>query len=193
MKDVIKMALKLFLITLVAGGLLGATYAVTAEPIAQQQQLEAETARKAVLSQASTFEAIEDMSKISADPNFSMVTAVYAGKDDSGNVVGHVVEIITKGYSAGLNMSVGIAADGTVSGMKMGTHAETAGLGAKATEPWFEEQYVGKNAPLVVVKNVASAGETEILSIAGATITTDAITDAVNVASDCIAMFVVGG
>ncbi len=193
MKDVIKMALKLFLITLVAGGLLGATYAVTAEPIAEQQRLEAETARKAVLSEATTFEAIEDISEILADPNFAMVTAVYTGTDESGNTVGYVVEIITKGYSAGLNMSVGIKADGTVSGMKVGTHAETAGLGAKATEPWFEEQYVGKSAPLVVVKNVASAGETEILSIAGATITTDAITDAVNVASDCITQYVIGG
>ena len=83
--------------------------------------------------------------------------------------------------------------DGTVSGVSIGSHEETAGLGAKAAEPEFYEQFAGKPADgsLSVIKN-GTAGESEILAISGATITSKGITDAVNTAVGCYDKYVKG-
>ena len=90
-------------------------------------------------------------------------------------------------------LTVGIKSDGTVSGVSIGSHEETAGLGAKATEPEFYEQFAGKPADgsLSVIKN-GTAGESEILAISGATITSKGITDAVNTAVGCYDKYVKG-
>ena len=51
------------------------------------------------------------------------------------------------GYSAGLNVTVGIKNDGSVAGVDIGSHSETPGLGAKADDPDYLSQYTGVNAP----------------------------------------------
>jgi len=64
--------------------------------------------------------------------------------------------------------------------------SKTPGLGAKATDEAFYGQFAGQPADgqLQVIKNGTPA-DGEILSIAGATITSRGITDAVNVAVQC--------
>ncbi len=70
-----------------------------------------------------------------------------------------------------------------VSGIDIIKHSETPGLGAKADQPAFKDQFKGKpTEDLVVVKTGASSDE-EIDSISGATITSRAVTNAVNEAS----------
>ena len=55
MKDIMKLALRLIIITAAAGLLLGLTYNATKEPIAYQEELSKSEARMAVLSQATDF------------------------------------------------------------------------------------------------------------------------------------------
>ena len=76
-------------------------------------------------------------------------------------------------------MSVGIQNDGTVNGIAILSINETAGLGMKASEPEFYEQYSGKQTDHFYVSKDGGEGE-QIDAISGATITTRAVTGAVN-------------
>jgi electron transport complex protein RnfG len=84
---------------------------------------------------------------------------------------------------------VGVTADGKISGVRVpGGHNETPGLGAEAEKPDFYEQFAGKDASLALrlVKDRAGAGAGDIAAISGATITSDAVTKAVNAAAQKI-------
>jgi electron transport complex protein RnfG len=76
-------------------------------------------------------------------------------------------------------MIVGITANGEVSGVKIVSHAETAGLGALAAKDEFLAQYKGGDG-FTVVKGESAQGE--ISAISGATVTSKAVTLGVNIA-----------
>ena len=94
----------------------------------------------------------------------------------------HIFNITTsKGYGGDIQLTVGIQSDGTVSGYSVLSISETAGLGMKATEPSFYNQYVNKQADKFVVSKDGGDGE-QIDALSGATITSRAVTGAVNAA-----------
>jgi electron transport complex protein RnfG len=177
MKSVFNIALRLVLITAVAGLLLGLTYSATAGPIEQQQAAAASESRRQVLADATDFEEI-DLSALSLPEDYSVVQEAYWGLN-SGEKVGITVYMIVKGYSAGLNITVGVNEDGTVSGVVIGSHSETPGLGAKAADA------------TVVKTTPASPGEVQ--AVTGATITSTAVANAVNMAVDLFDNYVKEG
>jgi len=181
MKNIIIMTVKLLAITLVAGLLLGGVNYITKGPIADQKKAEADAARFASFPEADDF--TENKTDIAQE--YSIVKNVYTALDADGNDIGATIGITTKGFNAGLNLTVGISADGKVTGVVLGSHEETPGLGAKASEPAFTEQY--KDVPyepaLVVVKTPPSE-DNQIQAITSATITSKAVTDAVNTAAE---------
>lgn len=180
MKNILNIAARLILITAVAGMLLGLTYSVTKDPIAYQQQLAASESRREVLADATDFEQI-DIASFSLPEDYSVIQEAYWGVSD-GEKVGITVYMIVKGYSTGLNITVGINSDGTVSGVSIGSHSETPGLGAKAADPSYLAQYDGLAPPATVVKSVPqNAGDVQ--AVTGATITSTAVADAVNLAA----------
>ena len=195
MKD----ALILFAITLVAGACLGGVYEATQAPIAAANLAAKEEAYRTVLPDAVSFEA-DDMTEMIASANgeigslgFGNVTVDEAAiaLDGSGAPMGYVVTTTSKdGYGGAITVSVGVMADGTVNGIAFLTLAETAGLGMNADTDW-KNQYAGKNVDgFTVTKNGASA-DNEINAISGATITSNAVTGAVNgavyFAKNCLA------
>lgn len=186
MKD----ALILFAITLVAGACLGGVYEATKEPIAAANLAAKEEAYRTVLPDAVSFEA-DDMTDVMASANAEVsglgygnvtVDEAAVALDGSGTPMGYVVTTTSKdGYGGAITVSVGVLADGTVNGIAFLTLAETAGLGMNADTDW-KNQYAGKNVDAFsVTKNSASA-ENEINAISGATITSNAVTGAVNTA-----------
>ena len=95
---------------------------------------------------------------------------------------GYVVTATDKeGYGGDIKITVGITADGTINGISILSITETAGLGMRATEPAFYEQYQGKQAEKFVVSKDGGDGE-PIDALSGATITSRAVTGAVNAA-----------
>ena len=179
MNGVFKVALRLIIITAIAGLLLGLTYNITKEPIAQQEELAKSNARKTVLASAKEFEAV-DLESLGLSDEYSTVVEAYIGSSD-GSSVGATVTMITKGYSAGLQVTVGIANDGTVSGVNIDAHSETPGLGAKAADAAYLAQYKGIASPFTIVKSPSDA-EGDIEAVTGATLTSDGVCDAVNLA-----------
>ena len=182
--NTVKIALKLLLITLVAGLALGLTNAVTKDPIQEQELAAAEAARREVLTADSFYEVPLDTLKAESSIQWAAgndtVTAVYGAKAADGSFAGTVVEITGKGYGGSIAITVGVDQHKQVSGVKIGTHSETPGLGAKTANPDFYGQYAGMDAQ----KEIAiGAGENGVVAISGATVSSKAVTSAVNIAA----------
>lgn len=174
MKEIIKLGIVLLIICLVAATALAFTNELTAESIQRQIDIKNEQARKAVLPSAETFEPIDEASLATLQGAFPILQDGFIGKQGS-SVVGYVIRTMPSGYAGGVEVVTGIDIDGLVTGMRVGKHAETPGLGAKSTLPEFYTQYDGKKA-IVLTVNKTKSSETEIQAIAGSTITSRAVT-----------------
>ncbi|NLG38000.1 MAG: RnfABCDGE type electron transport complex subunit G [Clostridiales bacterium] len=192
MRSILVLSLKLLVITLVAGLALGATYAITEEPIRQQNILKAEAARKSIFGEADFEQATEVEAIRATDERFAGVTDAYYAVQ-SGQITGCVVSIAASGYGGDITLTVGVDPEGRIAGLEVGSHSETPGLGAKARDAAFKEQFAGRRAPLAVVKS-DQPSENEISAITGATITSQGVTDATNLAAEFAArLFAAGG
>ena len=187
MNKIIKNTLILTAITVVSGLLLGIVYNVTKEPIAQAQENTKQEAYRAVLSDASSFESVDfdsdsALSLLSENGYTSdEISEVVEGTDDSGEVIGYVISVqSSEAYDGTLELSVGIATDGTVKGVEMLDISETAGLGMKADEAEFKDQFKDKNVDKFTYTKTGEKGDNMIDAISGATITTNAVTNAVD-------------
>ncbi len=175
MKDILKLGVTLFAICAVAALVLGVTNNITA-PVIEERNIQASNeARKTVLSEADEFKELDGM-------NSDIVLEVYEGIKD-GQVIGYTIKTSSKGYGGAIELMVGISKDGKITGVEIGNHSETPGLGSKATEPMFKNQYVDKDVSnsLLVVKGSAN-NDNEISAISGATITSNGVTSGVNAA-----------
>ncbi len=189
MKNIIKNTLILTVITLVAGVLLGLVYEITKEPIAQAKEKAKMEAYRIVMAGADTFDAetVLKKDKINKllkkkDITGCTVDEVVAAKA-KGEIIGYVFTTTTsEGYGGNIQISVGIKKDGTVTGMEILSISETAGLGMNADKPKFKSQYANKLVDTFVVTKTGAKNDNEIDAISGATITSNAVTDAVNLA-----------
>lgn len=179
MKEIIKPAFRLFLISAIAALLLGGTYMLTKDPIAQQELAAQTAARKEVLSEAQDFELLD----VALPEEYESIQAIYRGVDASGETVGYAISLTAKGYKPNISLTLGVYPDGTVSALNVGSNEESPGLGANAEKPEFYEQFSGMTGDIAVVKG--AAGENEISAISGATITSKGIANAVNLALEC--------
>ena len=186
MNKIIKNTIILTIITLVSGVALGDVYEITKAPIANAQEEAKQEAYKQVFEDADSFDALEVDAKEAAE------AVKAAGVDDGaeineaveakqgGETIGYVITATDpNGYGGDIQVSVGIQNDGTVNGIAILSINETAGLGMKASEPEFYEQYSGKQTDHFYVSKDGGEGE-QIDAISGATITTRAVTGAVN-------------
>ena len=186
MSKIIKNALILMAITLVAGLALGFVYDITKEPIAEQEQKAKAEAYEAVFPDAATLETIPEIEDVTADAREvldakGLTLEVMLAKDDAGNTLGVVMNITThEGYGGDINFSMGIQKDGTVNGIQILSISETAGLGMKAAEEDFYGQYAGKKVDSFNYTKTGASADNEINAISGATITTNAVTNGVN-------------
>ena len=172
MKDIIKPAASLFIITLVAALCLGLVYDITKAPIERQRQNTKTEAMQKLIPKASSFEPFE-----TAGRDESIIVSLYAGLDEAG-IVGYIIGVSPGGYSGRIDMVVGIDAGGVIAGVKILRQTETPGLGARATDEEFIGQFREKSGLFSAVKNPSR--DNEIQAITAATITSRAVTQGVN-------------
>ncbi len=190
MKKILKNTAILTVITLVAGTLLGLVYEITKKPIEVAHENAKQEAYKKVLGDAFSFETYKEFDAEQANAilkdmglleNEISEVAIAKGKD--GNQTGCVITAVShEGYGGDIIVSVGIQNDGTVKGIEMLKIGETAGLGMKATEPEFKDQFKDKKVQLFKYTKSGESGDEMIDALGGATITTNAVTNAVNAA-----------
>lgn len=186
MKTMLKEAAMLLLITVVSGLVLGFVYEITKEPIAAAQEAAAKAAYQEVFPQAADFEAIEVMppsgDSIWLEKGYEGVDIeeTLRAVDSTGNVLGYVITVTShEGYGGDITFSMGIQRDGTLNGISILSISETAGLGMKA-EAVLKPQFAGKNVTEFTYTKTGAVTENQIDAISGATITTNAVTTAVN-------------
>lgn len=201
MKKIVKDALILTAITLIAGCLLGLVYEITKEPIAKAQYAAQQKAYKAVFEEAERFEEYADFDReeaaaVVADCGHpdNTIEGVVEAKDASGKTLGYVFTITSHaGYGGDITFSMGVKKDGTLNGYSITSISETAGLGMKAKEEKFSSQFEGKNADSYVVTKGTAASEDQIEAVSGATITSRAMTYGVDAGLAYFKTIVEGG
>lgn len=168
MNQMAKFGIILGIICLAATLVLAVTYEVTKPKIEAELKMEEQAALKKIMPEADSFEA-----KSAGDMEY-----FDASKD--GSLVGYCIKVTAAGYSGYMRIIVGIDMNGIIKGVNVLEHQETPGLGSKineikpgASEPYFLKQFNGKQARTVAIRK-------DIDAITGATISSKAVTDAIN-------------
>ena len=187
---IIKDALALTLITLVAGVALGGVYEITKDPIAKQEAQAKAEAYEQVFTDAAAFEEVEmDDTLIQTIRDqldqegykAQSIEEVMRAEDQSGETLGYAFTVVTSEGSGGdIQFSMGVQNDGTLNGISILSIGETAGLGMNADTPAFKDQFVGKQVEKLQYTKNGATQDDEINAISGATVTTNAMTNGVN-------------
>ena len=187
-KQMVKDSLVLFVITLVAGLLLGGVYAITKQPIAEAQETKKQEAYQTVFADAAEFQDmenwnIEDAAVVLQQAGYEkdVINEVKIAVDASQKPLGYVMTITsTEAYGGELQIALGIRMDGTINQISFLSLSETKGLGMEAKKPGFYEQFSGKQVSEFSCTKTGAVLENEIDALSGATITSNAVTNAVN-------------
>ena len=186
-KKIVKDALILTLITLISGTLLGLVYNVTKKPIEEANRKATEEAYKTVFDTAETFEEVDfdakEADKILQESKYpdNEIAGVVSAEDKDGKTLGYVITVISHaGYGGDITFSMGVQNDGTLNGYSITDISETAGLGMKATEDSFMDQFknhaFSSDESFLEVTKVDGSASDPIEAISGATITSKAMT-----------------
>ncbi len=111
---------------------------------------------------------------------------VFTGTTANGESA-YVIPVVGRGLWGGLWGYVAVnEAKDKVLGTYFYHESETAGLGARISEKWFQDQFIGKpifdnnNVVLTVVKAGAAQNENEVDGVTGATLTSKGVAAMVN-------------
>ena len=188
-------ALILCFITFVAGIALSGVFGLTKDTIEEQQLKAQAESFKAVCPDAEEFELDDRIQQAIADLNGEVygtdfgkvyINNAFTGVDASGNTVGYVISVTSAdGFDGNITLSLGLQADGTINGIAFTELNETAGMGMRCDEPAFKDQFNGKNVTKFILnKTGGSTADDEIDSVSGASISSNAVVNAVNAALD---------
>lgn len=188
--ELIRDAIALFLITLVSGLGLSYVYEITKAPIAVQAEQKTLEANRAVFAKAVSFEEDAELTALAGNTDLTGINADYAGVtinsisrayNSSNEVLGFNITVSTSaGYKDGIKFVYGYSEDGKINGISFLAINETAGLGMKAQGPDFLDQFLNKQVKQFTVTKTGAVSEEQVDSISGATITSRAVTNAIN-------------
>ena len=171
-EDIIKPVGVLLAICIIIPLALSVTNKVTAKKIAE---LENENSKKNMQSLVSA----DDFEKCS-DGGIEYYTAIKGG-----DTAAYIFTESAKGYGGNVSVMTAVKPDGTVAGVAiLDVSGETPGLGQNAAKESFYSQYTGLKKVVSLLKNGAKAENNEVDAVTGATITSTAVTRAVNAALD---------
>ena len=196
----IKDAIILFAITIIAAFALGAVYEITKDPIAEAEAKTKTEAAKAVFAEMKqTADAPQDevekaqalVDQNNKNKEFDTITIdeVLKALDENGNKIGDIITVTSKkGYGGQITIIMGVSDDETLKGIEFLSISETPGLGMKAKDDDpdkdgdFKDQFKGvqPGSYKLTKRNINMSGTTEIDAISSATITTSAVTNMLN-------------
>ena len=191
MNKLVKDALVLTCITVIAGFALGLVYEITKTPIANAQEAALQEAYQTVFADAASFAALEsfDAEKATAlvhDAGYTddSIDNCVKALDASGNTLGYVITVTSSaGYGGKITFSMGVTNDKMINGYSITSISETAGLGMKARDTGdgtFSSQFINRAAEIFTVTKNGASKSSEIDAISAATITSKAVTNGVN-------------
>ena len=177
-----KPVIALTLIAAIAGVALSGVYSMTKDTIEEQKLLAEAASYKEVCPDAENFE-ISDAAKAKLEElaggnwgteyGSTRINEAFVGKDASGNTAGYALSVSSKGFGGDVTMALGLTPDGKVSKIAFTELNETAGLGMRADEASFKDQFAGKSGSV-------EYGQDGVEAMSGATVTSTAVKQAVN-------------
>lgn len=186
---IIKDTIVLLIITVVSAFTLASVNKMTSEPIAHARKEAKDKAYRAMFTTADKFEENKELIEKCKSSSEFLDSKGYSGvkvdealiaKGNNGTLGYILNSTSSNGYGGDIQISLGIDKDGKIQGLAILKISETVGLGMKANEDEFKSQFIGKNVKLIEYTKAGATAENQIDAISGATITTSAVTEAVN-------------
>ena len=168
MRDIVKLALRLFIFAFVAAALLGITNEVTKGPIEQQKIAAKQEALNTVFPGCS----YQQIDFSGYDTTNSVLEELFVAKDEAGQTVGYALTASPQGYGGPIPLTVGVSVEGYITYIHVGALQETAGLGSRVGDADFKNQFVGVAADPNTI-------ESDVSLISGATISSSAALGAI--------------
>lgn len=174
--SILKIALNLTFACIISGIIIGLVYYFTAD-IAKQKKIELQN-----LALQSIVEGADKYTPIPGKPGCYTAT-----KGDQ--LIAYIIPAESKGYAGAVKLLVAVGPDNKIIKYSIIESKETPGLGDKAAQPQFADQFTGKTGADMKVNKDGGP----IQAISGATITSRAVTQAVKNAVDEAAIIAKGG
>ncbi|MBI5206519.1 MAG: RnfABCDGE type electron transport complex subunit G [Candidatus Firestonebacteria bacterium] len=187
-KDLLKYSLILFLLTSITVLLLVPVYKMTKPVISKIEFEKNKNAINELFPDGKFFEMI----KLTKD-------TVNIIRDKNNTIIGFVYNVKANGYGGPIFIVAGITPSGYIKGIRILSHTETPGLGARIVEvkketyiweifsnsntesvknklPWFQKQFDGlKIQSLLLVKKKTDENQEAVEAVTGATISSRAV------------------
>jgi len=175
---IVKLAVVLFLICAVTAGVLGVVNNLTKDRIQYIKDQKKYEAYAEIMPSSSGYSEVEFDGAA-----FPSVGSVIASNDGNG----YVVVSTFSGAQGSITMACGVGTDLKCTGISIIEHSETSGLGAVAASTSddgvrFRQQFIGQGADIALAKEGGA-----IDAIAGATITSTAVTNATATSINAVA------
>ncbi len=183
MKDIFRLGIILLIFCLISATSLAFTNEITKPEIQKSREEANEKNIRAVFSDADKFVEYEKLEELKTKYP-QLQDLLVADKD--GEKVGYVARIKSTGFGGDVEIIVGFDLEKKITGLRIGKHQETPGLGDKATQEPFYGQYEGMDLNRKIVVDKLQKGDNQILAISAATITSTAVTTGVNDLSEII-------
>lgn len=172
--DILKPTLILGLVCFITALALALVNAATSENIQKQQIAQEKAAQLEVMPAGKDFKQKQWLD----DSEFNYTEAL----DENGNLIGYIFKNSLHGYGGPITVNIGIDLTGQITGVKAIDLSETPNIGMKVSEDEFTEQFMGKTVGLKSTEG--KAGENEVETISGATVSSTAFIKVVQMSLD---------
>lgn len=166
-KAILIPTVSLFLICLIVTAILALTDSVTAEQIAANEAQSKQQSMQNVCPDATSFQEI-------------IPDVMYAGLNDELKPVGYAISTAAQGYGGQVKVMTGIHDDVIIGVDVFYNDAETPGLGKNTSNESFRDQYKGLSTSENISVSKDSADGQTVDAVTSATISSRAVTAAVN-------------
>ncbi|WP_312640669.1 RnfABCDGE type electron transport complex subunit G [Hydrogenoanaerobacterium sp.] len=171
-KEILMPVLVLGAVCLIVTSLLAVTNYYTAPIIAANEGSKSDASRIIVLPEGDTFVKVDLPAE---ELTAKGVTEVYKAE----NGAGFTITTVTVGYHGEITAMFGIDTEGKIVGLTVINHSETQGLGDRITGAEWQSQFIGLSGTLNTVSG-SKNNDNDIVALAGATISSKAMTTAAN-------------
>ena len=170
-------AVILCVICLVTTGLLSLTYELTRSERERQAEAAANANRLALFPGAAAFLPVER-----PEPAIEGLLDIMLAETADETTLGYLMVCSKRGYGGQVPIMVAVSLQGDILGLRVLGNDETPGLGRKIEGDGFLRQFVGRPIEKPFALSVQSSQQQPIDAISGATISSRAVTEAVNIA-----------
>lgn len=187
MKETMKLIVRLFLITAIAGFVLAFVNSFTSPIIQERERKQYEMALKEVFKDAEKFDKLQDDKLLPIKEKIKNIENIEVAKQGD-KTLGYVFKTLGKnGYGGDISMLMAVKLeDKSIVGFKVLKHSETPGLGSRVATAEYAKSVVGNKATEHLVRSLNPTADNDIQAITGTTISVKAVLNGLNAGVDAL-------